>query len=82
MFFFLAPTGDTIPAKISQFGNEFKVDYVSKQVGRHVIEVTYAGRPINGSPFYVDVYDPSKVTVDNLRDCEVNSEASFDGKYF
>lgn len=59
-----------------------KRNHYSGFSGRHVIEVTYAGRPINGSPFYVDVYDPARVIIDGLRDSEVNNETGFDGQSF
>lgn len=65
-----APNGEMVPPKIDQLpdGN-FKVEYTSIYTGEHIIEVIYAGMHVAGTPFKVQIFDPSKIRVqlpDNL----------------
>lgn len=47
--------------------------------GRHTIDVQFAGVQVDGSPFYVDVFDLSTIRVDNFRHGTVGDEAGFSG---
>lgn len=49
--------------------------------GRHTVDVQFGGRQVDGSPFYVDVFDLSTIRVDNYRHGSVGDEAGFCGKY-
>ena len=52
--------------------------YVS---GRHTVEVQYGGRQIDGSPFYVDVFDLATIRIQNFQNGGVGETASFECKY-
>lgn len=48
--------------------------------GRHRVEVVFGGRQIDGSPFYVDVFDLLSIRVDNFRQSGLGEPAGFDSK--
>ena len=48
--------------------------------GRHSIDVQIGGSQVDGSPFYVDVFDLSTIRVDNFKHGEVGAHAGFSGK--
>lgn len=41
----------------------------------------YAGQPIKGSPFYVDIYNPNKIRVEGVNSATVGEQVGFDSKY-
>lgn len=45
------------------------------------MDVQFAGRQIEGSPYYVDVFDLSTIRIDNFRHGTVGDEAGFSGKW-
>lgn len=49
-------------------------------VGRHTVEITHLGVAIMGSPFFVEIYDPSKIRVEGNRTGMVGKRMEFDGK--
>ncbi|XP_056004557.1 filamin-C-like isoform X2 [Ostrea edulis] len=75
----IAPNGNRIPARIiSQADGSFKVEWTPTSTGRHTVEVQYAGRQIDGSPFYVDVFDLAMIRVEHFKQGGVGETASFD----
>lgn len=44
------------------------------------MEVQYAGRQIDGSPFYVDVFDLAMIRVEHFKQGGVGETASFDSE--
>lgn len=50
-------------------------------VGLHRVEVQFAGRQIDGSPFYVDVFDLLSIRVTNFQQGGIGEQASFTGGY-
>ncbi|XP_034327978.2 filamin-A isoform X5 [Magallana gigas] len=73
------PNGNRIPARImSQSDGSFKVEWTPTSTGRHTVEVQYAGRMIEGSPFYVDVFDLAMIRVDRFKQGGIGETASFD----
>lgn len=73
------PNGNRIPARImSQSDGSFKVEWTPTSTGRHTVEVQYAGRMIDGSPFYVDVFDLAMIRVDRFKQGGIGETASFD----
>ncbi|XP_065926036.1 filamin-A isoform X4 [Magallana gigas] len=75
----IAPNGNRIPARImSQSDGSFKVEWTPTSTGRHTVEVQYAGRMIEGSPFYVDVFDLAMIRVDRFKQGGIGETASFD----
>ncbi|CAH1781771.1 unnamed protein product [Owenia fusiformis] len=74
-----APNGEVVPAKIvRQHDGDYKVEYSSQYVGRHIVDILYGGNNISGSPFYVDIYDPNRITVEGIEDSTVGEETGFD----
>ena len=47
--------------------------------GRHTVEIQVAGSQIEGSPFYVDVFDLNSIRLDNFRHGIVGEPAGFSG---
>ncbi|XP_062567856.1 filamin-C-like isoform X1 [Saccostrea cucullata] len=75
----IAPNGNRIPARImSQADGSFKVEWTPTSTGRHTVEVQYAGRQIDGSPFYVDVFDLAMIRVEHFKQGGIGQTASFD----
>ncbi|KAK3094677.1 hypothetical protein FSP39_004809 [Pinctada imbricata] len=75
----LAPDGTRIPARIlSQSDGNFKVEWTPSKPGRHRVEVQYAGRAVDGSPFYVDVFDLATIRIQNFRQSGIGEPASFE----
>ncbi|XP_060571832.1 filamin-A-like isoform X3 [Ruditapes philippinarum] len=73
-----SPTGDRVHADIYNQGNgEYKVEWMPRMPGRHTIDVQFSGVQIDGSPFYVDVFDLSTIRIDNFRHGTVGDEAGF-----
>lgn len=63
---------------MSQSDGSFKVEWTPTSTGRHTVEVQYAGRMIDGSPFYVDVFDLAMIRVDRFKQGGIGETASFD----
>ncbi|CAD5114543.1 DgyrCDS3662 [Dimorphilus gyrociliatus] len=62
-----APNGITLPSKIQpQPAGYYRVEYIPKQVGEHLIDVAFMGRPVGGSPFRSQAFDPRSITLSNL----------------
>ena len=49
--------------------------------GRHTVDVSFAGQQIQGSPFYIEVFDINKIRVDHFYSGSVGDPAGFSGKY-
>lgn len=59
-----APSGREIPARIDTIrSGVYEVEYITPEVGDHVIDVLACGSPITGSPFHSSAYDASKIKV-------------------
>ncbi|XP_069103438.1 filamin-B-like isoform X5 [Argopecten irradians] len=73
-----SPNGIGIPARlVSQSGGNFRVEWTPTTPGRHRVEVQFAGRQIEGSPFFVDVFDLLSIRVNNFQQGDVGEQASF-----
>lgn len=46
-----------------------------------MVEILWAGLPIMGSPFYVEIYDPNKIRVDGIKVGSVGERMTFDSEY-
>ena len=55
-------------------------DSVFDIVGRHTVEIMYAGQAIMGSPFFVEIYDPNKIRVEGVKNGIVDQTIGFDSK--
>ena len=59
-----APSGRELPTRIDTLrSGAFEVEYITPEVGDHIIEVLACGKPIPGSPFHSSGYDASKIRV-------------------
>lgn len=62
--FVTSPCGQHVPAYITGSGsNNFHVEYMPIEAGKHIVCVLCAGMDIKGSPFPVDVFDPCQVRI-------------------
>lgn len=50
---------------LQQDGN-LLAEWTPEHVGTHKIEVLYKNRPVPGSPFHTESFDPARVTIQNL----------------
>ncbi|XP_021372145.1 filamin-A-like isoform X4 [Mizuhopecten yessoensis] len=70
--------GIVIPARlVSQSGGNFRVEWTPTPPGRHRVEVQFSGRQVDGSPFYVDVFDLLSIRVNNFQQGGIGEQASF-----
>lgn len=59
-----APSGREVPTRVDTIrAGVYEVEYITPEVGDHVIEVSACGSPITGSPFHSSAYDASKIKV-------------------
>lgn len=59
-----APSGREVPTRIDTIrAGAYEVEYITPEVGDHIIEVLACGKPITGSPFHSSGYDASKIRV-------------------
>ncbi|XP_021372143.1 filamin-A-like isoform X2 [Mizuhopecten yessoensis] len=74
----IASNGIVIPARlVSQSGGNFRVEWTPTPPGRHRVEVQFSGRQVDGSPFYVDVFDLLSIRVNNFQQGGIGEQASF-----
>ncbi|ESO98829.1 hypothetical protein LOTGIDRAFT_231195 [Lottia gigantea] len=73
-----APSGEQVPAHlVTQPNGDYKVEWTPNVAGRHMVDVSFAGQQIQGSPFYIEVFDIARVRVDNFYNGNVNEPAGF-----
>ena len=48
--------------------------------GRHSVDVLFGGQRVKGSPFYIEVFDVTKIRVDNFFNGNVGEQAGFSGR--
>lgn len=73
-----SPSGDSVHASVYRQGSgEFKVEWTPRVAGRHRVDVQFGGSQIDGSPFFVDVFDLATIRVDNFRNGIVGEDAGF-----
>lgn len=66
------PKGENIKVKLTHNINKTSsddlicVEYIPINAGQHRIDVTYLNESISGSPYYVDVYDPTDIEFTHL----------------
>ncbi|CAF3415563.1 unnamed protein product, partial [Rotaria sp. Silwood2] len=63
----IGPKGEPIDVKLfSQANGDYMGEFTPKKIGQHRIDITFAKIPIQGSPFFTEIYDPSKVHIGPL----------------
>lgn len=60
----------------------YKLEYLPKEVGRYKIDVLQHDKPIWSKPTFVDVCDPKKIRVSPLSNCLQGKECQLDGMLF
>ncbi|XP_052106412.1 filamin-A-like isoform X1 [Mytilus californianus] len=71
--------GDKMPSRLStQIDGTMKVEWTPVMAGQHRVEIYFGGQPIEGSPYYVDVFDVASIRVSRFNQRGVGEPASFD----
>lgn len=64
--FVLDPYGKPVNSRVYVQGSSNIVEYVPNEVGPHTVEVRYGSESIQGSPFASNVYDASRVRLQDV----------------
>ncbi|KAL3847646.1 hypothetical protein ACJMK2_018548, partial [Sinanodonta woodiana] len=73
-----APNGERLLADVyPKSGGDYKVEWTPRSPGRHTVDIQYNGRQVEGSPYYVNVFDLKMIRVDNFRHGVVGDIAGF-----
>ncbi|KRX89844.1 Filamin-B [Trichinella pseudospiralis] len=73
-----APDKIAVPVKCFQQKNgQFRVEYTPTIVGQYEVEVTLNDRPLKGSPFKCNVFDPKQVRLVELDPVITGKETAF-----
>ena len=77
-----SPRGQPVNSNIFNQGDGmYKVEYMVMEAGEYIVDVAYAGRSINGSPFKVSAVDANRIVVSNLQNSgQVGRLVEFDSK--
>ncbi|XP_014668911.1 PREDICTED: filamin-B-like [Priapulus caudatus] len=60
-----SPSGRSMPCRVVETTKgQYKPDFIVTEPGTHYLDVMYGPRPIKGSPFKIEVADPSLIRVD------------------
>ncbi len=62
----IGPKGEPVSYKLERHFNspfDFSVEFKPNQTGRYRVDVENVGIPINNSPFFVNVFDPSAALI-------------------
>ncbi|XP_071159080.1 filamin-B-like isoform X4 [Mytilus edulis] len=71
--------GDKMPSRLStNIDGTMKVEWTPVMAGQHRVEIYFGGQPIEGSPYYVDVFDVASIRVSRFNQRGVGEPASFD----
>lgn len=74
-----APSGREIPIRLDILSHgEYQIEYITPEVGEHIIDVLINGRPLPGSPFCCYGYDASKIKVGNIPNGIVGKAVEFE----
>lgn len=58
------PTGSALPVRCYQTKNgKLQAEYTAREIGSHHIEVLHQAKPVTGSPFISEAYDPENVRI-------------------
>ncbi|XP_063426626.1 filamin-C-like isoform X2 [Mytilus trossulus] len=75
----IAENGDKMPSRLStNIDGTMKVEWTPVMAGQHRVEIYFGGQPIEGSPYYVDVFDVASIRVSRFNQRGVGEPASFD----
>ncbi|XP_074601281.1 filamin-type immunoglobulin domains fbug isoform X2 [Brevipalpus obovatus] len=75
----LAPSSREIPIRMDRIRpGMFEVEYITPEVGEHLIEVTALNQRISGSPYRSSAYDAAKIKVGSIPNGYVGKSISFE----
>ncbi|CAM4758481.1 unnamed protein product [Rotaria magnacalcarata] len=76
----VGPKGEPVNVKLfPQASGDYTGEFTPSKIGQHRIDITFANVPVQGSPFFTEVYDPSQVRIGPLpRDIIVDTENTFE----
>lgn len=81
--YFLAPSGREIPFRLEHISHgKYQVEYITAEVGEHIIDVSVGNKPLVGSPFHCFAYDPSQIKVGKIPNGTVGKPVEFESEYF
>lgn len=76
----VGPREEETPSSISKTPmGTYRAEYNAKEVGTYKIEVYHGNKAISSKPFLVEVCDPSRVKVIDVKDGLADQEQSFRG---
>ena len=79
---FKAPSNREIPFRIDTIKpGHYEVEYITPEVGEHIIEITALGKPIPGNPFHSCAFDSAKIKVGSIPNGIVGKHVHFESKY-
>ncbi|XP_040074680.2 filamin-A [Ixodes scapularis] len=74
-----APSGREFPVRVDVLRpGELEVEFITPEVGEHVIEVKVEGRPLPGSPFRSHAFDATKIRVGDVPNGTVGCPVEFE----
>ncbi|EEC09954.1 conserved hypothetical protein [Ixodes scapularis] len=74
-----APSGREFPVRVDVLRpGELEVEFITPEVGEHVIEVKVEGRPLPGSPFRSHAFDATKIRVGDVPNGTVGRPVEFE----
>ncbi|CAF1633249.1 unnamed protein product, partial [Adineta ricciae] len=63
----VGPKGEPVNVKLfPQASGDYIGEFTPAKIGQHRIDITFANVPVQGSPFFTEVYDPSQVRIGPL----------------
>ncbi|CAH1244913.1 FLNA [Branchiostoma lanceolatum] len=65
-FIITDPFGSVIPCRVENERHEVRAHWTPSDVGRHHVQVLFGGVEVPGSPYVVQSYDSSKISVEDL----------------
>lgn len=76
------PDGQHVQPRVSRSGRIYKAEFTGHVVGGYVVELSYGGMAVPGSPFTCHLYDVSKVKItESAVSTSVGQPVSFAGDY-
>ncbi|CAM4955218.1 unnamed protein product [Rotaria socialis] len=63
----VGPKGEPVDVKLfPQANGDYTGEFTPRKVGQYRIDITFANVPIQESPFFTEVYDPSQIRIGSL----------------
>jgi hypothetical protein len=59
----VGPIGESVECKVVKINDTYNVECLPTSTGLHRIDIDFKNRPIGGSPFFFNVFDPKNVEI-------------------